>query len=631
MKKQVKKLVACSLCAAMAVTIVPQVDMMTGVQQVYAADGGSETVALSDLVIKFLAVPEYEPNRYTKSNGGKWAPEELEKGLHIKADMLLGEGNPEGMMAPLKNSLADITAYLEADQATGNIKITYNGLVLTMKAGSTTATLDNGKEKKTLTIAEGLAPYFKLVEGEKTDKGEPYYACYLPVIFTAETLGGNVMWNDAMHRLEMAFAFYYTDAAVSPNINSKSAYTTVGMEDGGYSYDTFVKRVDKTKDDKLTDEAIAANVANLIKASMNVVDPVYQNADGGWAKTNTAYDLLDDTFTRLYNTGYSTVDNGSTYGHVKFLSRVIKLSKAYPELFTAYSNELKAIEAGFWKGVAYFIEAQTDQGGWQQYYPYGVGYFANITYNDSAMTNIMYVIYSLTHDTALRDQTLCDDLAWAREAIANGKAGDASVTAEALNKSWDAALDFTLKAQVKIDGTLTGWAQQYEPDAETPTPVGGRAYELPSVSPDESEGVLKMLANIVNPSDGVKAAIKGYTDWVQTLVMPGYKYTTINDRTRELGKDKLLLYTGNVKDRAFGRFYGLDTTGAYYGLDASGKLTNADCKFYAIFSGRDGVAQLSCNNGMSERRSGYSMIRTGKDTNATKIYEEWLKSTGQSN
>lgn len=59
-----------------------------------------ESVPLRNLVIKFLAIPELEPNRYTKSGSGKFAPEEMEKGLLIGAEMKYGPGNPEGMMAP---------------------------------------------------------------------------------------------------------------------------------------------------------------------------------------------------------------------------------------------------------------------------------------------------------------------------------------------------------------------------------------------------------------------------------------------------------------------------------------------------------------------------------------------------
>ena len=231
MNKSAKRLASLGLCAVMATGLVAGVgSKIMPVNQIYAAN---EEVEVSDLVITFLGVPEYEPNRYTKRNGGKWAPEELEKGLHLKADMVLGEGNPEGMMAPLTHSFADITATVNADQKSGKIEIKFNGLTLNMEAGSTKATLNNGKTTKELTMNSKVAPYFKAVEGQLTDKGEQYYACYLPVKFTAEALGGNVMWNDAMHRMEMAFAFYYSDAAVLPDVNSKSNYTTKKIEKGG--------------------------------------------------------------------------------------------------------------------------------------------------------------------------------------------------------------------------------------------------------------------------------------------------------------------------------------------------------------------------------------------------------------
>ena len=619
MNKSAKRLASLGLCAVMATGLVAGVgSKIMPVNQIYAAN---EEVEVSDLVITFLGVPEYEPNRYTKRNGGKWAPEELEKGLHLKADMVLGEGNPEGMMAPLTHSFADITATVNADQKSGKIEIKLNGLTLNMEAGSTKATLNNGKTTKELTMNSKVAPYFKAVEGQLTDKGEQYYACYLPVKFTAEALGGNVMWNDAMHRMEMAFAFYYSDAAVLPDVNSKSNYTTKKIEKGGAaSYEELLKRATDA-------EKGASNIAEMIKAATTVVNPVYQNEDGGWGKTNTDYDLLSDTFVQKYGHAYSTFDNGSTHGHIKFLTRLLKVTKAQPDLFKGYEKELDDIERGFWKAVKYLIDAQNDAGGWPQYYPYGVGYFANITYNDGAMPSVLDVIYALTNDSALLDSSLCEDLDWARQAIKDGNkyTAEFAISEDKLQKAWDDGLKFTLDAQVEIDGVTTGWAQQYDAKADKPTPTLGRAYELPSVSPSESNAILEVLTNIKNPSQEVKNAVISYTEWVQTIGFTGYKIYNYSDRTRELGKDRLLLKDGSTS-MTWGRFYGLDTTGEYYGLDLKDKLTEG--KYYPIFSGRNGVAQLSLNYGMGERRSGYSFTNTNAGTTAKGIYDKWIKAVG---
>ena len=51
------------------------------------------------------------------------------------------------------------------------------------------------------------------------------------------------MWNDAMHRMEMAFAFYYSDAAVEPVTNSKSNYTTKKMESDSNIITTLKDRI----------------------------------------------------------------------------------------------------------------------------------------------------------------------------------------------------------------------------------------------------------------------------------------------------------------------------------------------------------------------------------------------------
>ena len=58
-------------------------------------------------------------------------------------------------------------------------------------------------------------------------------------------------------------------------------------------------------------------------------------------------------------------------------------------------------------------------------------------------------------------------------------------------------------------------------------------------------------------------------------------------------------------------------------------ITVTSNKFYEIFAGRDSVAQLSMNYGMSERRIGYSYVRTGADTKAKTVYDAWKKALGE--
>ena len=38
---------------------------------------------------------------------------------------------------------------------------------------------------------------------------------------------------------------------------------------------------------------------DAVTAGLSIVDPRYQNKDGGWAKTNTGYNLVDPEFAEL--------------------------------------------------------------------------------------------------------------------------------------------------------------------------------------------------------------------------------------------------------------------------------------------------------------------------------------------
>ena len=71
MRKVTKSLVTLGLCTTMLSGMmagVPTVSLLKAgnVENVYAAD--NEQVELGDLVLRFLAIGEYEPNRYTKKH-----------------------------------------------------------------------------------------------------------------------------------------------------------------------------------------------------------------------------------------------------------------------------------------------------------------------------------------------------------------------------------------------------------------------------------------------------------------------------------------------------------------------------------------------------------------------------------
>ena len=87
MRKVTKSLVTLGLCTTMLSGMmagVPTVSLLKAgnVENVYAAD--NEQVELGDLVLRFLAIGEYEPNRYTKKDGGNGHRKRLKKDFLLK-------------------------------------------------------------------------------------------------------------------------------------------------------------------------------------------------------------------------------------------------------------------------------------------------------------------------------------------------------------------------------------------------------------------------------------------------------------------------------------------------------------------------------------------------------------------
>ena len=154
----------------------------------------------------------------------------------------------------------------------------------------------------------------------------------------------------------------------------------------------------------------------------------------------------------------ATIDDQSTTREIK------GLASAYKK--TRNPIYLKAVE----KGIDYLLTAQNSAGGWGQFYPDSIGYHKHITYNDNAMIDVMWVLKytaDFTNDFEKIDKSLVDK---ARIAVEKG-------------------INCILKTQVIQNGKLTAWCAQH--DRQTLKPAKARMFELPSISGNESVGIIR--------------------------------------------------------------------------------------------------------------------------------------------
>jgi PelA/Pel-15E family pectate lyase len=263
----------------------------------------------------------------------------------------------------------------------------------------------------------------------------------------------------------------------------------------------------------------------------------YQSPEGGWPKST---DLARPPFTPgdVPVTGSrraNTIDNDATTVPLEFLARVIDAT-----------GEEKYIES-FNKGIDYLLAAQYPNGGWPQFWPLrGDKYFSRITYNDGAMIRVMNLLNN----------------------VASGKKPYSFVDEErrvSVSISVELGLDCILKTQVKQDGKLTSWCAQH--DEHTLEPAWARAYEPPSLSGEESVGILSYLMSIKNPSPEVVKAVEAGVAWLQKVAMHGVK---LNEVRNPDGRKERWLSTDEEAPLLWARFYELGTNRPLY-LDRDSK------------------------------------------------------------
>lgn len=248
---------------------------------------------------------------------------------------------------------------------------------------------------------------------------------------------------------------------------------------------------------------------------------------------------------------WGTIDNGST------TTEIIYLSKMYNVV-----RDEKYKKAAL-KGIEYLLEAQYENGGWPQFYPNAKGYARHITYNDNAMVNVMRV---------LQDIFEYDPLYWYVPTSLREKAKTA----------FDKGVQCILATQVVQDGKPTVWCAQH--DFETLAPAKARAYELPSLSGQESDNIVLLLMDIPNPSPEIIAAIENAIAWFEKSKIEGIRLKYYRN---DEGKRDYRVVACEKCPVLWARFYELDTNRPF-------------------FCDRDGIKKYDVSQIGHERRTGYS-------------------------
>lgn len=353
-----------------------------------------------------------------------------------------------------------------------------------------------------------------------------------------------------------------------------AAHAVGSAKDGGAGKEQRWTSVAPRLDDAFFATAEAARIGdNLL---------FYQHESGGWPKNMQLQDELTDAMRRRVGKmkagrRYATIDNRATTTELVYLAR----------LYGATHDERyrQAVVRGF----GYLFRAQYANGGWPQFYPLSPGYYTHITYNDDAMVNVL---------------KLMRDAAWGKAPF--GFLSDSlKVRAKA---ALDKGVGCILSTQVVQDGRKTVWCAQH--DERTLLPAKARAYELPSLSGQESCGIVLFLMSLPEPPQAVRDCVESAVAWFRKTKIVGKRLERF---TNADGKPDYRVVDCAQDDGPceplWARFYTLDDNRPF-------------------FCDRDGVMRFDVSEIGYERRNGYSWYGSGGQKVLDR-YDEWKKKYGE--
>lgn len=298
----------------------------------------------------------------------------------------------------------------------------------------------------------------------------------------------------------------------------------------------------------------------------------YQRETGGWPKNIPIHRPLGGELSIVLGDknrlNDSTTDNDATILELTYLARLYQ------------QNPDKQYKDAFLKGVEFILAGQYENGGWPQFWPENRGYQVYITYNDNAMVQTLEIIRKL-RDGIAPFNDLVDDSMKAR-----------------LAQAFDKGIECILNTQIKVNDQPTIWCQQH--DNITLKPAPARSFELPSFCTSESCSIIRLLMELPNPNERVKASINGAMTWLDAHKIHGIR---IEQFTNAEGKPDKRVVKDPQAVPIWARFYDLE-------------------KAEPLFCDRDGIPRKNLSEIGYERRNGYSWYNQAPES-LYKPYEQW--------
>lgn len=308
---------------------------------------------------------------------------------------------------------------------------------------------------------------------------------------------------------------------------------------------------------------------------------LYQRDNGAWIENRDPARILDANEKAALiaekSEARGSFDNRNIYSQVEYLAAAFGRTGKI-----AYRDAAA-------RGLRYLLAQQIDGcGGWPHTVPGTTTYHGYITIADEVTSGLLRLLRKVSAGAVPFEYLDSQARASAKAALDRGD-------------------ECVLKLQVVQNGTLTGWAGQYDPHSLRP--AQGRAFELPSIVSQETVEMLRYLMSIERPSAAQIQAVEGAVEWLRRSQIKGM-------RLEKVMLEKPVQYTYHVAtfdyrlvDDAsapplWARFYDLE--------DNSVVLAN-----------RDSVRVKQFSEIHPERRSGYGWFGTWPAELLEKEYPAW--------